>query len=233
LIKPSLGPRELAGFVLAGGRSSRMGTDKALIELAGKPLIDHAVTRLRRICGSVHILSSNAALAAYGHLVPDIHPGCGPLGGIEAGLSATDCDWNVFLAVDMPFLPTALVRALVFASSGTETAPRVSLLMDDDRPQPGFCLLHREVLAHVSAAIVRGDLKLMRVFEEIGREVPFGLSCFRLSEMEFGTSELSSAGLAWETISPAQEAARSLWFANFNTPDEYALAAAHLDALDT
>ena len=77
----------ISGYVLAGGRSSRMRTDKSLLLLAGKPLIQQAVTKLGRVCAEVHILSANPALAAYAPLIPDIHPGCGPIGGMEAALA--------------------------------------------------------------------------------------------------------------------------------------------------
>ena len=104
---------QVGGYVLAGGRSSRMGRDKALLELAGKPLIEHAVTKLRRVCAEVHILAGaegeHAGLARYAPLVHDLHPGCGPISGIEAALTHTTHDWNLILAVDVPFLPTALL----------------------------------------------------------------------------------------------------------------------------
>ncbi|XWK49511.1 NTP transferase domain-containing protein [Tunturiibacter empetritectus] len=74
-------PEEVGGYVLAGGKSSRMGRDKALLELAGKPLVRHAVTKLRRVCMDVRILSGNPELAAYAPIVADLHPGCGPMGG--------------------------------------------------------------------------------------------------------------------------------------------------------
>ena len=75
---------DVGAYVLAGGKSSRMGRDKALLELAGKPLVRHAVTKLRRVCEDVHILSGNMELAPYAPLVEDLHPGCGPIGGLEA-----------------------------------------------------------------------------------------------------------------------------------------------------
>ncbi len=80
-------PSEIGGYVLAGGRSSRMGRDKALLELAGKPLVRHAVKKLRRVCMDVRVLSDNPELAAYAPIVPDIHRDCGPMGGIEAALT--------------------------------------------------------------------------------------------------------------------------------------------------
>jgi molybdenum cofactor guanylyltransferase len=82
MVSPMTTPLHISGYVLAGGRSSRMGTDKSLLPLAGKSLIQHAVAKLLRVCADVHILGSNPALAAYAPLVPDIHPNCGPIGGI-------------------------------------------------------------------------------------------------------------------------------------------------------
>ncbi len=107
---------DVGGYVLAGGRSSRMGRDKALLELGGKPLALHAVTKLQRVCSDVHILSGNMELAAYAPLVQDLHPGCGPIGGIEAALAHSYDEWNLFLPVDMPFFPSAFLSAWVGAN---------------------------------------------------------------------------------------------------------------------
>ena len=78
---------QVGGYVLAGGKSSRMGTDKALVELAGRPLIARAVEKLRQICAEVHILSSNPELEVHAPLIGDLHEDCGPIGGIEAALA--------------------------------------------------------------------------------------------------------------------------------------------------
>src|ERR1700730_11691463 len=104
-----LRPSDIGGYVLAGGKSSRMGRDKALLELAGKPLVLHAVVKLRRVCRDVHILSNRPQLEAYAPLVRDLHEGCGPLGGIEAALEHSQHDWNLFMPVDMPFLPSSFL----------------------------------------------------------------------------------------------------------------------------
>lgn len=94
---------DVGGYVLAGGKSSRMGRDKALLELAGKPLVLHAVTKLQRVCEDVHILSGNRELAEYAPLVEDLHPGCGPIGGIEAAFGHSGHEWILLMPVDMPF----------------------------------------------------------------------------------------------------------------------------------
>src|SRR2546430_81781 len=91
------GTRNIAGFVLAGGRSSRMGQDKALLRLAGEPLIHHAVRKARRVTTEVAILSSRAELADFAPLVPDLGESCGPLTGMHAGLLSTRAPWSLIM----------------------------------------------------------------------------------------------------------------------------------------
>jgi molybdopterin-guanine dinucleotide biosynthesis protein A len=216
-------PSALGGYVLAGGRSSRMGADKALIELAGKPLLQRAAEKLRRTCAAVHILGSNPAFAEYGPLVDDVHPDCGPAGGMEAALLHSASAWNLFLAVDMPLLPLGFIRAALERWRVEEREGAcIRLFLAGDRPQPGFCLLHRNVGPYLSAAIARGDYKLMRVFEEAASGL--GSAVWKMDE--------AAIALTSDDITQAQRAARRLWFANLNTPEEFAEAESHADVLD-
>ena len=129
----------VGGYVLAGGKSSRMGRDKALLELAGKPLVLHAVTKLRRICSEVSILGSNSELEAYAPLVRDLHAGCGPMAGIEAALRSSKYDWNLILPVDVPFLPTFLLDDWLWSVLREPVRDtRLSMLAVDDVPASGI-----------------------------------------------------------------------------------------------
>jgi molybdopterin-guanine dinucleotide biosynthesis protein A len=228
-------PFPIGGYVLAGGRSSRMGTDKALLKLAGKPLIAHAVARLRSLCSDVTILGTNPALAPYAPLLGDIHPGCGPIGGMESALQHSPYAWNLFLAVDMPFLPAAFLRN--WMARWTEEADhpaRMRIFTAAARPQPGFCLLHRDILPSLSDAILHGDYKLMRAFEVAGRELalPRGVAPGSVLWSRAFEEEENSLPPGANGITAAQRATQHLWFANLNTPEDFAAAAEHLDALD-
>lgn len=219
----------ISGYVLAGGRSSRMGTDKAFLPLAGKPLIQHAVTKLRRLCGQVHILSANPALASYAPVVPDIHPGCGPLGGIEASLVHSQHDWNLILPVDVPFLPTSVLQswvATIMASSA-----RVAMFNVDGRPQPAVCLLHKQIAPSIAAAIALGEFKLLPVLEASAEVLALQLDLpldqiFDVSQLSLHTKSLSGI-TSDQLVSPA------LWFTNLNTPEDLAHAEAHSAELET
>jgi molybdopterin-guanine dinucleotide biosynthesis protein A len=113
---------DAAGFVLAGGRSSRMGADKSLVHLNGQPLAFLAVATLRGAGLSVSIAGGQLALAALAPLIEDHQPGLGPLSGICAALASTSASWAVFLPVDLPLLPASLVVYLLHHAKTTGNA---------------------------------------------------------------------------------------------------------------
>ena len=104
---------DAAGFVLAGGRSSRMGTDKALVEFRGRPLVENALGILRAAGLTASIAGARADLRAFAPVVEDSTPDLGPLGGITAAMDSSAARWAVFLSVDLPLLPAPLVRVLL------------------------------------------------------------------------------------------------------------------------
>jgi molybdenum cofactor guanylyltransferase len=242
--------------VLAGGRSSRMGRDKALMELAGKPLVLHAVVKLRRVCIDVSVLSENQALDAYAPLVKDLHPGCGPMGGMEAALLHTQYDWNLFMPVDVPFVPTVYLSGWV-RNTLPETSrihlqrpagsrrpgahARVRMFTVDGVPQPTLALVHREVRPFLTEALERGEYKLFPVLENACREIsvrnglPAGVGLWKIPYWSSLTSKPGPQriGEDWWYTTDAQERNSGRWFANLNTPEEFAEAERHVDALDT
>ena len=236
-------PEEIGGYVLAGGHSSRMGRDKALLELAGKSLVYHAVKKLRRVCMDVRVLSAKAELEAYAPLVPDLHPGCGPLGGMEAALAHSIFEWNLFLPVDMPFLPSAFidgwVRTWLRESSRRNRGARVRMFTVGGRPQPGFCMVHRDVRPYLTRALEGGEYRLLPALMTAGRELadqnrfPPRAGVWKAPMSGFRATRGKGSGERWLATTDAQQAAMHLWFANLNTPEEFAEAERHVDALDT
>jgi len=101
------------GFVLAGGQSSRMGRDKALVSFAGRPLIEHALAVLGQAGLPASIAGGQPSLAAYAPLIADAHTALGPLSGICSALASTSAELAVFLPVDLPLLPSALLQSMV------------------------------------------------------------------------------------------------------------------------
>jgi molybdopterin-guanine dinucleotide biosynthesis protein A len=128
--------RSRMGFILAGGKSSRMGpnTDKAFLDFHGQSLLERALTVAGAVCDRVTIVGDPARFAKVGSskyvpVVADIFPGCGPLAGIHAALTHSTAELNLMLAVDMPFVSRELLAflfATAEASDAVITVPRTS-----------------------------------------------------------------------------------------------------------
>ena len=90
-----------------------MGTDKALVEFRGQPLIVHALQILRGAGLSAAIAGGQPGLEVYAPVVADLNPGLGPLSGICAALDSASASWAVFIPVDLPLLPVSLIAFLL------------------------------------------------------------------------------------------------------------------------
>lgn len=126
--EPATPGQDAVGFVLAGGRSSRMGRDKALVEFDGLPLIAHALGILHAAGLEASIAGARTALDHFAPVVPDLFPDHGPLGGICSALASTSVRRAVFLPVDLPLLPPELIRWILDHAQKTDAAVTVASL---------------------------------------------------------------------------------------------------------
>jgi molybdenum cofactor guanylyltransferase len=112
--------RRVAGFILAGGESSRMGRDKALLEIAGVPMIVRTARIVESVAGSPIAVGSPEIYQRFGlHAIPDDWPGAGPLGGIATALRASETQWNLMVACDLPYLTKEWLAFLVERASNS------------------------------------------------------------------------------------------------------------------
>ena len=106
-----------AGFVLTGGRSSRMGRDKALLPIDGSLLVERTAEVVRAAAGSATLIGAPGRYAHLGlPVLPDLVEDCGPIGGLHTALKATRADWNLVVACDMPSLNTGFLTDLLAAA---------------------------------------------------------------------------------------------------------------------
>jgi molybdopterin-guanine dinucleotide biosynthesis protein A len=141
-----------------------MGCDKATLPLAGRTLLETALAAARSVTEAVFILGSPELYNAYGEVVADIFPGCGPLGGIHAGLTQSKTDLNLMLAVDTPFLSNGLLAYLVARareSPAMVTAPEINAY-----PQPLCAVYRRDFLAIAERALGAGQYKIVPLFPQ-------------------------------------------------------------------
>ena len=118
------GVNDATAFVLTGGRSSRMGSDKALLSWAGETLIQRTLAIARQACRQVFICGARELYGKFGEVLEDAAPGHGPLSGIQAALHATETELNLILSVDLPLMTAEfLVWLLQQARSGEHGSP--------------------------------------------------------------------------------------------------------------
>ncbi len=163
------GVRLRQGYVLAGGKSSRMGTDKAFLDLGGESLLDRALGVMSGVCGSVTIVANPARFAAYeqtkyGPVVADVFPGCGPLAGIHAALVCSSEEMNLMLAVDMPFVSSALLAFLFAAAEDGNNRAIVTVPRTSKGFQPLCAVYRREFSSLAEQALQAGNYKIDAVF---------------------------------------------------------------------
>jgi molybdopterin-guanine dinucleotide biosynthesis protein A len=153
------------GFVVAGGDSQRMGRDKALLPWGGADLLDHAIARLRAVTDDVRILCGprtrylDRGLPVH----PDLAPGAGPLGGVLTGLAAAPDRPGLFLAVDLPHVPVALLARLVERAGGRDAVVPVS----PRGPEPLCALYGPACREPIRRRVAAGDLKMTAFWPEV------------------------------------------------------------------
>ena len=154
-----------SGAVLTGGRSRRMGRDKAFVECGGRPLADIARTALLE-AGATEVLSIGGDLDRLARLgfvaVPDDSPGEGPLGGLLTALRVAGGGWVAVLACDLPRASAATVRELL-AHTG-DGADAVAPLLDG-RPLPTHAVWRRDCRERLGAAFGTGERRLAAALE--------------------------------------------------------------------
>ena len=132
-----------AAVVLAGGRSRRLGRDKASVLLGGRRLLDRVLSALAGSFDEVVVVGRAqwAEAPRWVRLFPDEQPGLGPLGGLATGLEVIACGRALVVGCDMPFLDAGVLRALLSQDADAQaTVARVS-----GRPQPLLAVYDRRV----------------------------------------------------------------------------------------
>jgi len=153
------------GFVVAGGLSTRMGRDKALLPWRGATLLDHAIARLRAACGDVRILCGPAPRYADRGLplVLDAVAGAGPLAGLAAGLESAGAAPGLYLAVDLPHVTVALLSALLAIDGGADAVVPVTA----DGAEP-LCAVYRAGCGPaVRARLAAGERRMTSFWPDV------------------------------------------------------------------
>ena len=142
-----------------------MGADKALLELAGKPLITRAVELAQEAVPEVTIVGDSGKFAAFGSVVQDVYRDRGPLGGIHAALTNSLSELNLILAVDLPFVSARFLKYLLMraeSSGATVTVPSLGGYF-----QPLCAVYRKAFLLPAEQALCKGKNKIDQLFQEV------------------------------------------------------------------
>lgn len=154
------------GIILAGGKSQRMGTDKGLLPLNGKPFITHIYEAMKPIFGdNIVVVSSNEAYDAFGYnRIEDLVSDKGPVGGLYTALKQSKTKFNLVLSVDIPLITTELVQWLV---DNHDDGYLVTQVQVGDKVSPLVAVYDRALRTLLGEHMAGNQLKLRDVIAEV------------------------------------------------------------------
>ncbi|QDY86444.1 molybdenum cofactor guanylyltransferase [Paenibacillus polymyxa] len=223
---------EVTGIIVAGGRSSRMGQDKALLQLGGVTVLERIAAVLGKVAGRVIVVTQDAQ--QYRGLgletTTDLYPGLGPLSGIHAGLSASKTEWGIVVACDMPFVQPEILHALLaHATNWTAAQEIASEQKHAQREQVPFYeneLFPQSTQPELQAVIVSVDGRIHPLLGVYHRSVlPSAEQCLRSGSLRL-IDWLNSLNVHYEKAGEWPGASMDMWkqaVFNMNYPQDYQL----------
>ncbi len=183
---------QVEAFILAGGASSRMGTDKSQLLLEDQTFVECIAATLLTVTDSIRLVGGreNSKLST----VADVYPQWGALGGLHAALSACRRNWAIVVACDLPFVTSELLSSLA-SKRGDYDA--VVPIQPDGRPQPLAALYRAEPCTRWATELIQA-----------GRRRPLDL-----------LQNVNTRWVDFAEIANLDHAER--FFVNINTPDDY------------
>ena len=191
-----------------------MGVDKAELQLGGQTLLEIAVKKLKELCSEVVVVGERERVPRGVRVIPDLVPGCGPVGGMAAALADLKIGDALFLPVDMPLIPGDLLRRV--AAAWGKTGSRVSYMVAEGRAQPLVSQLSGDLREEFAQAVARGEYRIRELLDRFG--------AISGGALRTEVSTAGDRGEVWPGWMPDDETwrLRSMWFANLNTPEEFA-----------
>lgn len=154
----------ITGIILAGGKSKRMGVDKALLQLNEQTLLERAFNLLQPLCQTLLISSNNKNHSVLeSEIIPDEIENCGPLGGIYSCLKESESEWNFVISVDSVFVEPEFVQFLI-AEIGEFDAV---IPTHSKGKEPLISLYHKNSLIEIEKMIHSRDFKMHNLLKTI------------------------------------------------------------------
>ena len=156
------------GIILAGGKSSRMGEDKGLVLLNGKPMIQYVIEALKEVVSEISIISNNESYHKFGvQVYSDIIKEKGPVGGIYTGLYHSTTELNFCISCDVPMISSDFIFWLLNRSGNAF----VTLPMYKDKVHQMIGVYSKQALSNFQGSVEKEHLKLSQVNNDMGCEI--------------------------------------------------------------
>jgi molybdopterin-guanine dinucleotide biosynthesis protein A len=127
--------KHISGYILAGGKSSRMGTDKGLLLFEGKAMVQYVIEQLQPLFSKLVIVSNNPEYEKFGlEVIPDLIKDIGPAGGIYTALKHSEAKLNFIVSCDMPFVTKEAIGFIIKNTSESQ----IVLLENQGKIEPLF-----------------------------------------------------------------------------------------------
>lgn len=147
----------ITGIILAGGKSLRMGTDKAFFRVNEETLLERAIKLCTPFCQTILISSNNKEHDVFGcKIIPDEINNCGPLGGIHSCLKNSKTDWNFVMSVDSAYVELEFVRYLISEIDNFDTVVPIHA----KGKEPLIAMYHKSSLAEIEKMLQSGNFKM-------------------------------------------------------------------------
>ncbi|MBI4946411.1 MAG: molybdenum cofactor guanylyltransferase [Bacteroidetes bacterium] len=152
----------ITGVILAGGKNSRMGSEKGLLEVEGKRIIEHIIDELKQVVDEIIVISNNTSYNYLNYKVySDTIKDCGPMGGIHAALAHSTTEKNLIISCDMPFISKKVLTKIISSSAGCE----VAIPEHDDWLEPLCAVYSKSCAATFEKLIAKKKFKLTDSFK--------------------------------------------------------------------
>jgi molybdenum cofactor guanylyltransferase len=155
---------DVTAFILAGGKSSRMGTDKGLMLFDGAPMITHVINAVSSMFQNVVIITNNNEYHKFGlPTITDIYKEVGPIGGLTTGLQSSKTEWNFFVACDMPFIKSTVIQYLL----DNRNVYDAIIPFYQNLPEPLCALYNRKLVSIFESCIAEKDYKIQNTYNKL------------------------------------------------------------------
>jgi molybdopterin-guanine dinucleotide biosynthesis protein A len=158
--------KNITGIILAGGKSSRMGTDKGFLLLNDKPFVQYSINALEPLVSDIIIVSDNPDYDVFGlKRITDITKDAGPVSGIYSGLEASKTEFNLILSCDIPLITSEVLQKLIDA---VDDVSYIFQAKSDSKTMPLIALYKRPIKERFKSFLEQDERRLRVAIKACG-----------------------------------------------------------------